>query len=267
MDRSAVRRADMDREFGRARMTYTRVCGVVGADLPPQIMPYFCDPSGRIVTPLHPGEIGCYASHLLAWQQVATGDLGPAVLVCEDDIRLPENLAEVLSEIVTKAPAGWELMRLSSVPKRAVHLVIPLSGGRQIVRYSRHPALGGASLLTPIGARKLLAPGIRTVPVDQDLRRPWIFEIDAYGVEPRPIAQVDESSETDALGGRTWRSLQSMDPMELIHRLRYSLRTLGPWPWLRCAIWNGLGRKLVPAGAALTSPALTLTTSPPGSRQ
>jgi glycosyl transferase family 25 len=82
LDRSLDRLAHIKAEFARAGMAFERFSAVDGCELPAGVKPYFCDATGRLVSPLTAGEIGCYASHLAIWQRIAAGRYGQATLVC-----------------------------------------------------------------------------------------------------------------------------------------------------------------------------------------
>jgi len=202
LDRSTDRLARMRTEFAGAGLAFERFPAIDGTDLPPSVRPYFCDASGRIVSPLRAGEIGCYASHLAIWQRIAEGCYGSAALVCEDDIGLPEALQPLLALLLRATPRGWDVVRLSSDTNRPVAAVAGLGGGRSLIRYWRAPLLAGAYLVSRAGAGKLLRPGVRHQPVDVDLARPWLFGLDAYGVAPAPIAQHAAHSTIEGMGGR-----------------------------------------------------------------
>src|SRR5262245_2289187 len=167
LDRSTRRLEQVSKQFQRAGIPFTRLPAVDGARLPKVAIPYFDG------SPLGPGEMGCYASHILAWQRIAAGEFGPAALVCEDDIELCDGFAELLGSLADKLPAGWDLARLSSTPKRAAIAMSSLDDNYRLVRYSRQPPLSGAQLVSRAGAGKLLKRELRTRPVDQDFRRPW----------------------------------------------------------------------------------------------
>jgi len=243
--RSTDRLGRICAEFDRVGVPFNRFEGVDALSIPSELRRYFCDASGVLTSPLRPGEIGCYASHLALWTRIAGGECGDAALICEDDIRLPDDLISLLDDLIAALPVGWDVVRLSSVIRYAVVPVAPV-GCRTLVRFSREPVKTGATLVSCNGARKLLAARIRTRPVDQDLRCPWEFEaLDTYGVAPVPIVQDDAMSLVEALGGHTsiryGRQLRAV-PWQ---RLRHNLPRLGFGPWLKCLIWNVVGRKLM----------------------
>ena len=224
LDRSTDRLAHVRAEFAREGLTFERFPAVDGTKLPPELVPYFRG------SPLRPGEVGCYASHLSLWDRIA--GRGGAALVCEDDISLPAGFAALLRSVLDEAPDGWDVIRLSSPTRRPVVPLCDLDGRHKLVRYWREPTLSGATLITPRGAHKLCKPGLRTLPIDADLRRPWAFGLDTYGVHPNPVRQDGRPSVIMAAGQRH-RYSKFFTP-DLWHKRTHSLRTLGLRDWLKC---------------------------------
>lgn len=241
LDRSPDRLAHISGEFGRAGMTFERFAAVDGVAIPDSVKPYFCDDAGKIVSPLRPGEIGCYASHLAVWQQIAAGKHGGTVLVCEDDMALPAGFRDLLAAIAGLAPSGWDLINLSGKTKRAVVPVCRVSHDRHLVRFSRDPGSLAGYLISQAGARKLLAPGIRRRGADQDTRRPWAFGLRTLGLYP-PLPEASIGTTNDyPRGTKVARSA----PADMLRRPIYGISTLGLRMWAQCAAWNAVGRKLV----------------------
>lgn len=229
----------MQAEFARVGMPFSRLRAIDGQDLPQAARSYFCDASGQVKSILMPPEIGCYASHITAWQAVAEGTCGDQALVCEDDIVLPGNLPALLHNILRTAPAGWDLIRLCNESKHPTVQVAPIDERHALVRYWICPLLAGAYLVSRAGAVKLLRPTIRHHPIDWDLGRPWRFGADAYGVQPAPIRPVGMPSVVDAMGGRAqnlgrYPNLLRFSANKL-RRHVYNLRTMGPRAWFTCA--------------------------------
>ena len=223
LDRSTDRLAHVRAEFDREGLAFERFPAVDGTNLPAALAPYFHG------SPLRPGEVGCYASHLLLWQRIAGGG---AALVCEDDISLPAGFAALLRSVLDAAPDGWDVIRMSSPTRRPVVPLRDLDGRHKLVRYWREPTLSGATLVSPKGAHKLCKPGLRTLPIDADLRRPWAFDIDTYGVHPNPVRQQGHPSVIMAAGKRhSYRKLLTPD---ILWRRLHSLRTLGVREWVKC---------------------------------
>ena len=193
LERDNCRLAHMRGQCARLGLTFERFAAVRGADLPDNLKPYFDG-----ADTLSPGEIGCYASHLAAFEHAAAHD-GPT-LVLEDDVDLPDDFRALLDEIMHAAPAGWDMVRLTSTPKRAFMDVAALAGGRRLVRNSNVPGATGAYLVSPAGARKFLRAAPRFLPVDQDLKPVWAWGLNIFGVAPTPVrADIFEDSSIDAM--------------------------------------------------------------------
>jgi hypothetical protein len=97
----------------------------------------------------------------------------------------------------------------------------------------------GAYIISRAGAKKLLQPGLRCYGVDADLRRPWLFALDHYGVHPAPIIQhADESligaDRGCAFARRQWKISRKLRRAPLMVRQQaYNLQKMGLWPWSR----------------------------------
>jgi glycosyl transferase family 25 len=225
------RRIVMDRQFSRADIQAVYVPGLTGGALPRNLQSYF--PPSKLTY----GEVGCYASHMSIWQKIAEGDI-PHALILEDDARLCPDFSFVVSEIISKAPKGWEFIHLGMPPNRAYLEIEPLTYGRAIIRYSRVPMRTNAYLLSFDGAMKLLRPRPRIHPVDSHTRRPWIFDVETYGVDPCPVAHpADAKSTVGHTGAR--HSYQT----HTLESLAYNIKKLGPTKWGKALLLNAT-RKL-----------------------
>ena len=186
LDADAQRMEFMAAQLTRLNLAFERFSAVAGTTLPESVRGYFPreeDGSGF----LSRGEIGCYASHLAVYQKIADGRIAAPALVLEDDVELPEDLGLLLNKIVNALPRDWDMVRLSSTAKRAYFEHAPLADGRRLVRYSVSPGSNGAMLVSRRGAQKFLKPSPRRLPVDQDNRRLWAFDLNLFGVVPPPV--------------------------------------------------------------------------------
>jgi len=205
----------------------------------------------KLCSPLRPGEVGCYASHLEALRTVVEQELECA-LILEDDAVLPGDLVPILRNILTTVPAGWDIVQLCRNPSRAVKPIAVLGHGAKLVRYSRVPETTTGYLVSLSGARKFLAPVKRYWPVDTDLRQPWRFGLEIYGVVPKLIAaHCAFPSSINALGyksrmrrGLPWpsRYCWTGSPLHTPHGLFFNIKTLGLVPWAICYLQNALRR-------------------------
>jgi GR25 family glycosyltransferase involved in LPS biosynthesis len=118
----------------------------------------------------------------------------PYALVLEDDATLSPNAIETASNAADVAPRGWDYIHLSAEPTRhATFALADLGGDHRLVRYSLRPPYNTtAYLLSASGARKLLDPRHRELPVDCDIRRQWLFKLDVLGISPR-VVRADET--------------------------------------------------------------------------
>ena len=205
LERDKARLAALSTEFARHGMAFERFAAVEGLAVPAGLRNYFFDVEGRPAATLTQGEIGCYASHLSLWQRVACRHYPDATLICEDDIRLPDNFPAVLNDALGAAPAGWDVIRLSAPSRRTIWPIRQICDGHRLVHYSKIPALLGAYLISQRGAEKLVKAGLRTRPVDLDMARPWEIGLNLYGVDPAPVYQPTRNpSSIDAVEQRRY---------------------------------------------------------------
>jgi glycosyl transferase family 25 len=238
-DVDVSRREQLIQYLDAANLPAERVPAVNGRSLPDGFLPLF--PPSR----LKDGEVGCYASHMLVWREIVARQL-PYALVLEDDARFEPAAKDLVSDVLGKLPKGWDYVHLDgrlhsrSFPHRPLAV---LSGRSKLVRYARIPHGTAAQLVSLEGARKLLKAVPRVRPVDTDIRMPWLWNLDLYGVTHSPFEHAAFDSPIKKLGGyskvKTWtgsgrRSLSSF---------LFNLRKLGPEWWLRCAHEAG-SRKL-----------------------
>lgn len=164
--------------------------------------------------PLVPGECGCYASHIRAWQALAASD-APALVVLEDDVLLPPDFAETVNAIAA-LPPGWDMVKLIGRDKEKVRTRQRLTAGHELVSYRRVPSLTAGYVVSREGARKLLAHRVPFGrPVDLDLRFWWECDLVIRGVVPPAIALAPVMAQSSigqrraSLGLRhAWRKLR-----------------------------------------------------------
>ncbi len=186
---------------------------------------------------MDPGALGCYASHIKAWEQVIRKAL-PYALVLEDDAILPPGLGRALTHIVAALPKGWDMVHLGTEPDRAVCEIAKV-GNRRIVQFSRVPPGAVGYLISHAGAKKLLQAEPRVWPIDTDTRRPWVFGLAVYGVVSPPIRH-------------NWSILST---------IRARVQAAHVAPWIACRIRQPdpqFGRVLVQLGAAGTGAMVAL---------
>lgn len=244
------RRTAVERSLAEAGLSGERITAIEGGNVPPSLASvYFPGVPGT--SRLTPGEVGCYASHLLALQHIVDEKL-PYALVLEDDAILPKDLKTKLAQAVLSAPPDWDMIRLCRDPKHAVKPVKVIDGLGTLVRYSRAPYGAVAYLISRNGAIKFLKSMPRMWPVDTDFRQPWVYGLSVYGVVPSPISHADWLPSTiHQLGGpsRLRRGLPiprrgclTGSPLHTPWGFVHNLRALGATWWLRCFTSNACKR-------------------------
>jgi glycosyl transferase family 25 len=129
----------------------------------------------------HAGQIGCFQSHLRAWQEIAAGE-EDAAAVFEDDMHLSAGIVPFL-EGAAWIPSAADIVRLET-SKQGMLL------GHCNVVFDRclRPVLSeawgaGAYVITKSAARRLVS-----VPVDQHLPVDWFLFNKAASVAARSLA-------------------------------------------------------------------------------
>lgn len=251
-DRDLSRREFITEQLRSAGMDAHRIVAVEGTELPPHLRHYF-DVDGANLS-LKPGEIGCYASHLKAAEEIIARDLDFALVLEDDACLAPDTLAKI-EDLLDTLPGPWDLVHLSGRPRQAVKPVAETKLGTTIVRYSRVPSGTVGYLMSRRGAQKFLRPFKRKWPVDTDIRRPWAFGMEIFGVLPQFVGHNDELvSAIQVLGGRARRrrGLPSprngwaLNPLHGPQATIYNLRMLGPFWWVACLLKNLSGQSYAP---------------------
>lgn len=200
LDRDRDRLTRMIAECDRVGLAFERFAAVDGRHLEADLRDQFFDGNTQHEPAFTPGEIGCYASHLRLHRLLEDSDTEFA-LILEDDVQLSDDLVPTI-EAAVSAVGDWDIIRLSNATKSVVQPIAPLGNGRELVRYWTVPNGTGAYLINRTGAIKF-AESIekRTLPVDEDMRRPWRFGLNTYGVLPPPVEpDVFGSSQIDTMG-------------------------------------------------------------------
>ena len=153
LDRDRDRLARMVVEAERVGILFERFAAVDGNHLEPDLRTQFFSCYGPHEPALTAGEIGCYASHLRIHRLLA--EFGQYALVLEDDVRLADDIGDVVRVAIERAP-DWDIIRMSNATKSVVLPVLPLGGGRELVRYWTVPNGTGAYLISRSGAIKFV---------------------------------------------------------------------------------------------------------------
>jgi glycosyl transferase family 25 len=132
-------------------------------------------------------EVGCYASHLLAAEQIVVRGLGYAVIL-EDDVAIDPDAFEI-AERAARRLHQWDVIALSGAKQHPHNVISRLSTRHSLVRYLHFPKTTAAYVLSASGSRKLLRSRLRKRPIDVDIRYGWEMGFESYGVFPPPARQ------------------------------------------------------------------------------
>jgi glycosyl transferase family 25 len=196
LDRSAHRRVQMEQRLADLGLAYTRLPAVDGkahwAELVASVdVPLFERQVGR---DLMMGEIGCYHSHLRAWQALIDSDCH-TLLVLEDDVVFGEDFLPALREALDRRDL-WDMLNLNKI--RAKQAVRQAQLGPYALNAYMGPLTGmGAYLISRQTAQRLLPDMLPiTLPIDLELDRVHRHRIRRYGLEPFPSHVDDEDQST-----------------------------------------------------------------------
>ncbi|MBS0238117.1 MAG: glycosyltransferase family 25 protein [Proteobacteria bacterium] len=189
LDRSPDRLAFMTSQANSIGFNFERLKGVEGCAVPEWLANDF-----EGATTITAGQIGCYASHLVAAKTIVDRNL-PYAVILEDDATLSPDFLECAANAPKAINGPWDYIHLSAKPKRSVISVAPVKN-RLLVRFTYLPFNLAAYVLSNSGARKMLAPGPRTRPVDIDVWYGWERNLVIYGVHPAPAKQMNNFGST-----------------------------------------------------------------------
>ncbi len=186
LDKDTARLARIAAQLDALGLAWTRIPAVHGAKLAPERRQQLVDVAGYVrrhgMTP-NAGEIGCYLSHLEAFQALLAGPASQA-LVLEDDVGLTPDVPAILEALAAQA-GRWDMVKLSAVHRgtpQAVarlserhHLTVMLSQctGSSAYVVNRHAAQVYLERLLPI-----------RLPYDHAYDRGWAMGLKVRRVDP-----------------------------------------------------------------------------------
>jgi glycosyl transferase family 25 len=254
LDKDVERLGHARAQAAAVGLRFERFPAVHGTHVPTELRDEFFDEHGCIRQPLlAPGEVGCYASHLLAARQLLERHLEMA-LILEDENSFDPCIISVINAITACPAVQWDMVYLAARPRRAMVVAQRLPDERYLVRYSQVPFACSAYLLSAKGARKFVAPRPRMRSIELELKHPWRINLDVYGVFPPIVVSTPFESSIEGMAGNKrdhdsgwWRPTFA----EQLSGFRWHLQTLGPVGFLRCkieALSHSVGKRLISDG-------------------
>lgn len=178
--------------------------------------------------PLVPAEIGCYLSHIAAWERIAEGEAAGG-FIFEDDFDATASLAMVLAALsadrASDRAGDWDMVKLFSLdPAAGLGMARELAPGVQIGIPYRVPTCLIGYGLTKAAAAHLAArarPFFR--PVDEDQKFIWETGLRVALVRPAPVVLGDQQAVTGTVG-KARRAGKRSGVGQMLHQLLYGLR-------------------------------------------
>jgi len=185
--------------------------------------------------PLTYGQLGCFASHFLVWQQCI--ESGQPIVVLEDDAQIfPAQFMEFLQSIPL-LPESVECIRLFENKAREKRYYPTMElGSLQLGKYVRGHISATGYYLTPAAAEKFVAYCQSWVePVDRQMDQFWANGVECYGIDPPCLTHDPEQGSFMPWGDEqkakrtlrtyiTWRSYMLKQKVgRIIHNVRFFL--------------------------------------------
>lgn len=232
---SRDRLANAERQLSAAGLAFERIDAVDGRRMPSEELSALCpDNSRHFYSPLTPGEVGCYLSHLKALRLMLDRGMERCV-VFEDDFMLEPGFARCLSELLALGEGLPDMVKMYGARKRG-QVVGRLPCGAVLVRSSSPPICSTCTLWTSRGARKLLAASAPMHrPIDVQLKHWWEEELDILWVAPPPVTDSPVLMAASTIGSRKVTSAAGR-VRKMRYRWGYALERE-----FRCISRHGLG--------------------------
>ena len=205
LERSPDRRAFMEEPLERLAIAYEFFPAVDGdSDIAGRFRQYDrAKCIRRFGAPLTSREIGCYASHYLAWRECVQRNR--PVTIVEDDVQLSPAFAKVLS-LASERLSEHRLIRLAGLFEQPFRIIEPIDKPYQLVRFLRGPSGMQCYALSPEGAAALVThAALWTEPVDNYLDRFWFHGVESRAIVPFEAHHRDESEKSSDIGCRKRR--------------------------------------------------------------
>lgn len=196
LPRSTDRRVRMEQRLAALGLDYELLPAVDGRAQWEQLLPSvdlasFQRHAGGDVLP---GEIGCYHSHLQAWQRLVASD-AQVLLVLEDDMVFHDDFMNAL-RIALRGRAHWDMLKLAKIRAKQ-----PVCQGL-LGPYRLNACIGaftgfGAYLVQRETAQRLL-PQLLPIraPIDRELEQVHLHDLRHFSLEPFPAHPQDEGQST-----------------------------------------------------------------------
>jgi glycosyl transferase family 25 len=199
---SAARRANITRQLADLGLAFTLFPAVDGRKEEHRLFGKYDNERNQHYRgqALSRGQLGCYASHYLLWQECV--ELDHPVVVLEDDALIyPEPFSEFVNNL-DALRRRFDCVRLFDNKRKAFSSRrVAVLDTVEIHRFNKGHMSTTGYFLTPNGARKLLQHSEHWyMPVDHYLDRYWVNGVECYGTVPACVTN-DPKFDSDIGGG------------------------------------------------------------------
>src|SRR5690554_1780615 len=140
--------------------------------------------------PLSVGQLGCFASHFLLWQECVR--INEPLLIIEDDVKIEVEKLIAAYDLLANLSPRFECVRLfRNYCKRFRAYTAAELDGFVINKYTKGPMSTMSYYVTPAAAKKFIQAADEWVlPVDIFMDQFWNNHVECYGMMPE-IVSVD----------------------------------------------------------------------------
>lgn len=197
---STERQAKVASEMAKTRLEWGFLDAVDGSKLDLSTVPYDGAKVRRLLGfELTPKEIGCYLSHMKAWQ--ACVDKNQPTLIFEDDFVVQPHLEAVLATLLNDY-RDWQIVRLQALEETSGELQADF-GAYRLVKNHGDPLGATAYLVNPSSA-KVLIDYSREIyePLDHYIEHHEKHGLVMLAVKPYPVTVIDLTRATSTITDR-----------------------------------------------------------------
>jgi glycosyl transferase family 25 len=226
LEKNVQRMENSALQLDAAGLAWERIEAVNGWELPDEEVARVYDASRNArdgKQPLVAPEIGCYLSHISAWERIADGSASGG-FVFEDDFAADDTLSEKLG-LLSADQDDWDMVKLFSFdPAPPMEWVKNLGSYQVGVPYRVPTCLIGYGLTKAAAAHLAgrATPFFR--PVDEDQKFVWETGLRVALVLPPPILVGDQLTVTGTIGNERRSARRGSVIGRGLHNIRYSLR-------------------------------------------
>lgn len=200
LQHSKDRQAKVASEMAKTQLEWSFLDAVDGSKLDLATVAYDSAKVKRLLGfELTPKEIGCYLSHLKAWQACVANN--QPTLIFEDDFVVQPHLEAVLNTLLADSQA-WEIVRLQALCDSPASVVADF-GAYRLVRNAEDPLGATAYLVQPSSAKLLIQHSVDIYePLDHFIEHHEKHGMRMLAIKPYPVEVVDPTRATSTITDR-----------------------------------------------------------------